>query len=118
MATMTKEKVFVIGFQKTGTTSLETALKILGYRVHGGDKNLMKFERSEDLKKYISGVMQTWDAVQDMPWPLFYRELYDLYPNAKFILTHRNPEKWINSVVRYFGSIRNPINKKIYNAPY
>lgn len=113
-----KEKVFVIGFQKTGTTSLETALETLGYRVFGGDKNLMKYQNKEDLKEYILGVMQNWDAVQDMPWPLFYRELYDLYPNAKFILTYRRPDKWIESVVRYFGSIRNPINQKIYNAPY
>ena len=30
---LTLPKVFCIGFQKTGTTSLESALKILGYRV-------------------------------------------------------------------------------------
>lgn len=110
---MKDKKVFVIGFQKTGTTSLETALEVLGYRVYGGDKNLMKFKKREDLKNYISKVLQNWDAVQDMPWPLFYKELYELYPTAKFILTVRNPDKWINSAVRYFGSIRNPLNQKV-----
>lgn len=111
-----KEKVFVIGFQKTGTTSLETALETLGYRVYGGDKNLMKFEK-EDLKNYILKVMSDWDAAQDMPWPLFYKELHELYPNAKFILTYRESEKWIKSVVQYFASIRIPLHQKIYNVP-
>lgn len=114
---MEKEKVFVIGFQKTGTTSLETALEVLGYRVYGGDKSLMRFNNGEDLKKYISGVMQNWDAVQDMPWPLFYKELFELYPTAKFILTFRNSEKWIESVVKYFAGIRIPLHQKIYNVP-
>lgn len=44
---MKDEKVFVIGFQKTGTTSLEIALEALGYKVYGGDKNLLRFEKSE-----------------------------------------------------------------------
>lgn len=112
-----KDKVFVIGFQKTGTTSLETAMEVLGYRVYGGDKNLMKFPEKEDLRNYILKVMSDWDAAQDMPWPLFYKELREFYPNAKFILTYRDPERWIKSVVQYFGSIRIPLHQKIYNVP-
>ena len=112
-----KQKVFVIGFQKTGTTSLEHALQKMHYRVYGGDKDLMKFDNTENLKNYISETLKSWDAVQDMPWPLFYRELYELYPNAKYILTFRDTEKWIVSVVKYFASIRIPLHRKIYNVP-
>lgn len=111
------QKVFVIGFQKTGTTSLEHALQFLGFRVYGGDKNLMKYTNSEDLKAYIKKTLESWDAVQDMPWPLFYKELHDLYPDAKFILTKRDTDKWIRSVVNYFASIRVPMNKTIYKVP-
>lgn len=114
---MKEKKVFVIGFQKTGTTSLEIALETLGYKVYGGDKNLMKFGKKEDRKKYILEVMQKWDAAQDMPWPLFYKVLYELYPNANFILTYREPDKWIKSVIRYFASIRIPLHQKIYEVP-
>lgn len=114
---MIKEKVFVIGFQKTGTTSLEHALKYLGYRVYGGDKNIMKFTELECLNNYIKETLVNWDAVQDMPWPMFYKELYDLYPNAKFILTIRDQKKWIRSVVTYFASIRIPLHQKIYGVP-
>jgi len=54
---------------------------------------------------------------QDMPWPLFYKELYELYPDAKFILTYRNPDSWIKSVIKYFASIRIPLHKEIYKVP-
>ena len=112
-----KQKVFVIGFQKTGTTSLEYALEHLGYHVYGGDKNLMKFTDSDELKAYIKKTLKTWDAVQDMPWPIFYKELYEIYPEAKFILTIRPTDKWIRSVITYFASIRVPLHKKIYGVP-
>lgn len=112
-----KNKVFVIGFQKTGTTSLENALERLSYRVYGGDKNLLKFEDRYDLLQYIEKTLTNWDAVQDMPWPLCYRELMELYPNAKFILTLRKTEAWIDSVVRHWGSMRVPIHRKIYGVP-
>lgn len=112
-----KQKVFVIGFQKTGTTSLEHALQYLGYRVYGGDKNLLKFDTKDELKSYIQKTLESWDAVQDMPWPQVYRELYDLYPEAKFILTVRDTDKWIQSVIKYFASIRVPLHRKIYNVP-
>ncbi len=112
-----KNKVFVIGFHKTGTTSLETALDRLDYRVYGGDKNLLKFEDRNDLLQYIQKTLTNWDAVQDMPWPLFYQELYELFPEAKFILTLRETKAWIDSVVRHWGSIMVPLHKKIYGVP-
>lgn len=117
MSTKIKHKVFVIGFQKTGTTSLEHALQFLGYRVYGGDKNLLKFENRNDLLMYIKKTLQQWDAVQDMPWPQVFKELYELYPDAKYILTIRDTDKWIQSVVKYFASIRVPLHQKIYHVP-
>lgn len=114
---MEQNKVFVLGFHKTGTTSLETALTELGYKVYGGDKNLLKYENRDELREYILKLMQNWDAVQDMPWPLFYKELYEFYPSAKFILTYREPEVWIKSVVRYFAKMHIPLHQKIYKVP-
>ncbi|SFN72476.1 hypothetical protein SAMN04487989_10325 [Bizionia echini] len=112
-----KQKVFVIGFQKTGTTSLDLALQRLGYKVYCVDKNLLKFKKTGELKNYIQNTLENWDAVQDMPWPLFYQELYELYPDAKFILTIRETDDWFNSVKRFFGSIRIPFHQKIYQVP-
>ncbi|WP_179319501.1 sulfotransferase family protein [Winogradskyella helgolandensis] len=109
-----KNKVFVIGFQKTGTTTLETVLIDLGYRVYGGDKQIIKIDSEEDRTTYIKSIMENFDVVQDMPWPIYFKELYNLYPNAKFILTYRDPEDWIRSMVKYFGNTKSVIRKKIY----
>jgi hypothetical protein len=45
-----------------------------------------------------------WDAIYDgfesaVDWPTagFFRELYEAYPSAKFVLTHRSPESWTAS---------------------
>jgi len=110
-------KVFVIGFHKTVTTSLEHALQYLGYQVYGGDKHLIEFNNPKELNAYILNILETWDAVQDMAWPLFYKELYELYPDAKFILTTRETSQWIKSVVKFFASIRFPLHRQIYNVP-
>jgi hypothetical protein len=114
---MKKNKVIVLGLQKTGTTTLETVLNQFGYRVYGGDKNLLKFNKRDEVLNYIEEIFEKNDAVQDMPWPIYYKELYELYPNAKFILTYRDPDSWIKSVVKYFASIRIPLHQKIYNTP-
>jgi len=114
---MDSNKIFVIGFQKTGTTSLEDALRYIGFTVYRGDKNLLKFNDSQQLKAYILKTLKTWDCVQDMPWPIYYKELHELYPKAKFILTVRDTDEWIKSVVKYFASIRIPMMQKIYQVP-
>jgi hypothetical protein len=104
---MTRPKVFCIGFQKTGTTSMAAALEMLGYRVtsiFGRDMEL------EDLhREYVARglkIAATVDAVQDMPWPLMYRDLDAAFPGAKFILTWRETERWLASICSHFG--RNP----------
>jgi hypothetical protein len=33
----------------------------------------------------------------DWPTASFYRELHAVYPDAKFILTHRSPQSWVES---------------------
>jgi hypothetical protein len=104
---MKTPKVFCIGFQKTGTTSMAAALEILGYRVtsiFGRDLELDDLRRSYVARglKIAAGV----DAVQDMPWPLMYRELDAAFPGARFILTWRETDRWLASICGHFG--RNP----------
>lgn len=47
---------------------------------------------------------QTWEAIYEgyssaVDWPTagFFRELYAAYPTARFILTVRDPERWVES---------------------
>ena len=69
-----KAKVFCIGFHKTGTTSLELALKKLGYRVTGsfGTKDPDIAGKVHDM---AYAMVPEYDAFEDNPWPILYREL-------------------------------------------
>jgi hypothetical protein len=108
-----KPKVFCIGFHKTGTTSMEKALKQLGYRVTGG--NWVKEEGIGDvvLERALA-LVPKFDAFQDNPWPILYKELDRAFPGSKFILTMRPPEKWFASMVKNFGTDRTPMREWIY----
>ncbi|MDX1480096.1 MAG: sulfotransferase [Woeseiaceae bacterium] len=108
-----KNKVFCIGFHKTGTTSLEKALEMLGYRVTGpnGTRDPDIASKVYDMADELVG---QYDAFQDNPWPVIYREMDEKYPGSKFILTMRSPESWIRSQVRDFGLRTTPMREWIY----
>ena len=102
-------RLFGIGLNKTGTTSLTHALRQLGFEaIHMGGINarLKSFRRGrmaafEDQKCFLDGDLY-----------LYWRELRSAYPDAKFILTTRDREDWINSRIvhvlhnRLFGQSR------------
>ncbi len=96
------EKVFCIGFQKTGTTSIGRALEILGYRVCG-PVGVTDPRFGRRALEYAVSRLPDYDAFQDNPWPLLYKELDRLCPGSKFILTVRKPRSWIRSMRKYFG---------------
>lgn len=100
------DKVFVIGFNKTGTTTLYFTLKGLGFNM--GEQRVAEvmsyfmFKNNDfsELKAYC----QTGEAFQDIPFsaPGVYTKLFALHPNAKFILTIRDSaEQWYNSLVNF-----------------
>lgn len=94
-------KVFCIGYQKTGTTSLHVALKILGYNVCGFREDLVHEIISRRYDK-VWAVVDTYEAFEDHPWPNLFKELDIRYPGSKFILTLRNEENWYRSCLKYF----------------
>ena len=108
-----KPKVFCIGFHKTGTTSLELALKKLGYRVTGsfGTKDP---DIASKVHAMAYAMVDQFDAFEDNPWPVLYQELDQRYPGSKFILTRRPAEAWIQSQLRDFASTETPRRRWIY----
>jgi hypothetical protein len=108
-----KTKVFCIGFHKTGTTSLETALTKLGYKVTGcfGTKDP---DIANKVHEMAYAKVDKFDAFQDNPWPILYRELDERFPGSKFILTRRPTESWINSQVKDFATAETPMRRWIY----
>jgi hypothetical protein len=95
--------VFCVGFHKTGTTSLQAALQILGYRVCGVRLELASSLLMGDVAATLR-LTDRYDAFRDNPWPALYRELDVRHPKSRFILTTRTEDAWLHSVVRHFGT--------------
>lgn len=114
-----KTKIFCVGFQKTGTSSMRDALQSIGYRVADYYGTELTYEELKE--RYIEMGMEIarhHDAVQDMPWPLFYRELDAAFPGSKFILTERDAESWIVSMVKHFQTKRSPVRQLTYGPEF
>jgi len=119
---MSEMKVFCVGFQKTSTTSLGLALDFLGYKVCGynpfrgfagkGDFDLKSFEN------LVYELSEQYNAFKDTPWPLFYKEMDEKYPESKFILVVRDTDKWFLSALKDFKSTENAIHHYIYGVSY
>jgi len=120
------EKVFCVGRNKTGTTSLEAALQELGYIV--GDQRsaerLIGAYAQRDFYPFIS-YCQTAEAFQDVPfsWPFTYVVLDQAFPGSKFILTVRDSaEACYASYVRHqsqrLGRDRLPTPAELKRDPY
>lgn len=119
---MKPHKVFCIGFHKTGTSSLGLALGRLGYRVAGYYLFREMAQRDsvtlEEVRDHAIAVMQDFDAAQDSPWPILYRELDAAFPGSKFIHIERDAHRWIDSAVRDFGEVPNAIRGLIYGSGF
>ena len=106
-------KIIGIGWQKTGTTTLEIMLEQLGYAVCNYDMGFIKPAIDGDIEK-LFGIATRWDAMSDMPWFLYYKELDQYFPNSKFILTIRDEKSWLNSLLGHFGESEKNSIKRLY----
>ena len=118
-------KIFGIGFQKTGTSSLNVALRQLGFKAAGGfrinhPKGVAIPPPVTNAKVLDVALKRTTvgDSFNDNPWPVLFRELDAAFPDAKFILTTRAPDRWIASVVRHFADRPGDMARWIYGVPY
>ncbi len=113
MLNMKKNKIIGIGFHKTGTTTLGNALKILGYKVKGVTPRMIIPVVSGKTHKALN-YAEKYDALEDVPWCILYKELYRRFPESKFILTIRDEESWFKSAKKQFGNYIRPQNEWIY----
>jgi len=103
-------KIFCIGFYKTGTTTLYDALRALGYHTVNGDTpgsypgadDGATLIKQIDAGDYRLPTFDMFDAFSDNPYFRIWRQVYDLFPDAKYILTVRDEDRWIESCVRFY----------------
>jgi hypothetical protein len=50
------------------------------------------------VKAHLQDLLAGYIGITDQPAILFTRELAELYPDAKVIVTVRDPEKWFRSI--------------------
>jgi hypothetical protein len=98
-------KVIGAGLPRTGTTSMKAALERLGF---GPCYHMFEILTHPDhVDRWLpvdSGAPVDWDRVlegyqssQDWPAGYFWRELAEAYPEAKVVLTVRDPRRWYAS---------------------
>jgi len=115
-------KVFCIGFQKTGTSSLSKALQALGFTVGDAVKVLNQtvdwhvHDPKPEIVEKVLDVVAGVDAIQDSPCAFIYRELDAAHPGAKFILTMRDTSDWLESYRRFFPDQNNPLRRWMYGV--
>ena len=93
------------GFGRTGTDSMREALNMLGF---GPCHHMIEVNTHDEQKRLwralAKGKNAGWDALfagyrscVDWPSAYYWRELIQVYPNAKVLLTYRSPESWWES---------------------
>lgn len=90
-ASVEKQKVFIIGLPRTGTTSVSVALLEQGLKVAH-----MAFTKQAFILA---------DAVSDAPCFSDYQQLDGLFPQAKFVYLERDMAKWVPSMQMLLGKM-------------
>ena len=98
-------QVIGAGLGRTGTLSLKLALEELGFsRCYHMTEVLARIQDARVWDAAARGEPVDWDALfrgyqATVDWPgcSFYEELLRRYPDAKVLLTVRDPEKWYDS---------------------
>jgi hypothetical protein len=94
-------KIFGIGLNKTGTTTLGLCLQHFGYRHTTSNLELTRMVERNELESVLR-FAEEYDSFEDWPWPLIYREVDERFPGSKFILTvRRTPETWLRSLQKH-----------------
>lgn len=112
-------KIFGIGWPKTGTSTLRRCFIIMGYTHKGYTESLF-----ENLDQAVR-VARQFDTFQDLPWYLYYKELDQIFPESKFVLTIRDSTRWLKSY-RNMLAKQDPVRRmaldkvrrKIYGLPF
>ena len=105
-------KVICAGHGKTGTKSIAKALQYLGFKVFDWEEQTFDFlDHWVDVfengtKPDVKRVYQNADVAVDMPGTFFYEEILEAFPECKVILSERDEDPWIESLVRQLESVK------------
>jgi len=121
------KKIFCIGLNKTGTTSLQAFMEMHGFTTGdqaAGERLIASYSRDE--YQPILDYCESAQFFQDLPFsiPGIAEVLLKKYPDAKFILTVRpTPDIWYKSLIGFHKKLfgegeRVPTKLDLKNADY
>lgn len=101
-------KVFCLGFNKTGTTTLGKSFEMLGYRNCSFNEQVYHFYEAGEIDKVLE-YAALYDSFDDRPW--FLEDMIPIldktFPNSKFVYLKREEEAWKKSLnawmIKVFG---------------
>ncbi len=115
-------KIIGVGLQKTGTTTLGTSLKLMGYKHQSYSVRAAEMYSHGSIAELLIWA-ERYESFDDVPWALLYRELDQRHPGSKFILTRRRSvDAWFNSLRKHVErlgrkSATPEMNRTIYGRP-
>jgi hypothetical protein len=117
----TRLDVIGVGFGRTGTMSLKLALEQLGFGPcyhmteivkNPGHARLWRTAHSGQPVDWAE-LFARYRATVDWPACHYYRELMDAFPEAKAILTIRDPDQWYESMVNTLYSLKTAADARL-----
>ncbi|HEY2141281.1 MAG TPA: sulfotransferase [Solirubrobacteraceae bacterium] len=106
-------KLIGAGMPRTGTLTQKAALEMLGlgpcYHMVDVLADLDQaglWRRALEGEEPWSEIFDGFDSTVDWPGGYFYRELMDTYPDAKVLLSVREPEAWERSMRQTVWAVR------------
>ncbi|HEY9762127.1 MAG TPA: sulfotransferase family protein [Trichocoleus sp.] len=95
------------GFGRTGTLSLKAALEMLGYgpcyhmiEVFAHPEHIDLWNAADEGEFHWDEIFSQFRATVDWPGCEFWQPLLEQYPDAKVILTLRDPDRWYESALK------------------
>ena len=114
-------KIICAGFLKTGTKSITKALRHLGFTVLDWEEQTFDFRDhwvdvfQNGVKPDVKRVYQNADVCVDTPGNFFFEEILEGFPDCKVILSVREEDSWVESLVRQLDSLY-ALRSKIVSA--
>jgi hypothetical protein len=116
-------EVIGAGLGRTGTTSLKAALEALGYgpcyhmtEVFAHPEHVLFWEaaRRGEVADWEE-IFSDYRAAVDWPAAAYYENLMLAYPEAKVILTVRDPERWYESARSTIYTMRDMVSSPFFS---
>ena len=106
-------RVIGAGFGRTGTMSMQAAFDTLGYRCYHMREVAKDPKHLKAWDDFIRGkapmdwqtLFRNYEATVDFPACVYYRELLEMFPDAKVVLNVRDADRWYDSFCTLRGAM-------------